>query len=209
MVAYSGYGWRLAPSLVALFKEADRRFPNRSEASDGTIGDRSHRNRYSDHNPDSSGDVLAGDLTHDPAHGCDMQALMEHLRLVRDPRVKYLIWNYRICASYPVSGYPAWAWRRYSGSNGHTHHAHISVKDTWAAKSDTSSWFDGGEEDMPLSDEDLDKIARRVRLLLNEGTGEGRTSWAHTNKTAYSMLQQMYAAGGRAIPDPEPDPDGE
>ena len=138
MVATAGRGWRLAPSLIALVAQADARWPNRSRRSDGSIGDAAHRARKSKHNPDASGDVLAVDLTHDPANGCDAHAIAEHLRLTRDRRVATLISNGRICSS---TGAYAWKWRTYSGSNPHDKHAHIDIHDTPAAKNDTSPWF--------------------------------------------------------------------
>jgi hypothetical protein len=35
---------------------------------------------------------------------------------------------------------PAWAWRKYTGKNGHTHHVHISVKPLKAPYDDPSPW---------------------------------------------------------------------
>lgn len=138
MVATSGRGWRLAPSLVALVRECDRIAPNRSTASDGSIGDPAHAARTSDHNPDASGDVLAVDITDDKAGGCDADALAHHLVANRDPRLKYVIWNSTIVKSY---GTTAWQPQPYTGANSHTTHTHISVLDTAAAKNDTSPWW--------------------------------------------------------------------
>lgn len=138
MVAIAGTGWKLAPSLRAMFDEADRRWPKRSKASDGSIGDLAHSKRTSDHNPDASGDVLAGDLTDDKPAGCDADLFAEHLRKSRDPRVKYVICNGKVFRSY---GTNAWQWTPYTGINGHFSHTHVSVLDTTEAKNDTSPWF--------------------------------------------------------------------
>jgi hypothetical protein len=124
--------WRVAASLEKLRKQINARAPNRSKASDGSIGDANHRKRNSDHNPwvidGGKGVVTARDFTHDAAHGCNCHMLAESLRNSRDKRIKYIIWNRRICNSSPQKGMPAWAWRKYLGKNGHTHHLHISVK---------------------------------------------------------------------------------
>jgi hypothetical protein len=74
------------------------------------------------------GVVTARDFTHDAKHGCDCAKLAASLRQSRDPRVKYIIWNWQICWSVARQGGAAWAWRRYQGKNGHTHHLHLSVK---------------------------------------------------------------------------------
>lgn len=132
--------WRPAPSVAAGLAEATRRWPHRSRASDGTIGDAAHAARQSDHNPDARGVVHAFDLTHDPAHGVDCEQLASHLVRVRDARVKYLIWNKRICSS------THWAWQPYTGKNPHTHHLHVSIRNTTAAELDTSPWWDMNEK---------------------------------------------------------------
>lgn len=123
--------WRVAKSLAKLRVQVNQKAPGRSKASDGAIGDPAHRSRASDHNPhirhDGVGVVSAVDITHDPQHGCDAAAIATSLLESRDPRVKYIIWNRRIAASYAVDGHAAWTWRPYSGRNPHSHHVHISV----------------------------------------------------------------------------------
>lgn len=133
MVAHSGPGWRLAPTLVAMEREADRMAPRRSRISDGSIGDSAHAARVSDHNP-SDGFVHALDLTHDPAGGFDAHAHARQVAARGDRRAKYIIsrgeiWN-------PRNG-----WRRYVGANPHHAHAHFSVTDESVA--DVSPWFVG------------------------------------------------------------------
>jgi len=125
--------YTIAPAAQALLDQATARWPNRSRASDGTIGDQAHASRTSDHNPDSRGIVHAADLTHDPAHGCDNNINAEHIK--NDPRVKYVIWNRRISNPAIAGG----AWRPYTGTNPHDHHMHVSVTD--AGENDTSPWF--------------------------------------------------------------------
>jgi hypothetical protein len=69
------------------------------------------------------GVVSALDLTHDPKNGFDSYAFAEHLRRTKDPRIKYVISNRRIFSSVTRP----WEWRKYTGSNGHTSHVHVSV----------------------------------------------------------------------------------
>jgi hypothetical protein len=113
--------WRLARGLGRLRDQANAKAPNRGKSSDGTIGDRAHASRASDHNP-RGGIVHALDLTHDPGRGMDVHALANRLLASRDPRIKYIISNRRI-----GSAKGGWAWRRYTGSNPHSKHMHISI----------------------------------------------------------------------------------
>lgn len=137
--------WRVAKSLLTLREQINALAPRRSTASDGAIGDEKHRTRNSDHNPwvddgRGGGVVTAIDVTHDAAGGCDADAVAESIRAARDARIKYVIWNKRIAASYATDGAAAWAWRKYTGSNGHTHHIHISVKPEKASYDSTAAW---------------------------------------------------------------------
>lgn len=125
--------WRVAGSLKKLKAQLNAAFPNRSTASDGDIGDSAHcaNGGTSDHCPHvidgTVGVVTAFDATHDPANGCDMEVVVEAIRAAKDLRIKYIIWNSRICSSYPVGTAAAWDWRPYSGQNPHDKHAHFSV----------------------------------------------------------------------------------
>ncbi len=118
--------WRLAKSLVKLRDQVDDLYPNRSTASDGTLGDSAHASRPSDHNPNPQGVVCGLDLTHDPDSGFDAHALADNLRKVRHPTLKYLISNGRIASSKRNwLGIP-WQWRKFTGAP-HDRHIHISV----------------------------------------------------------------------------------
>lgn len=114
--------WKLNPWLVKLRAQIDAMAPHRSKAWDGAIGDRAHAAKKSDHNPDEHGIVNAIDITHDPDNGFDAGALAETLRLYRDSRIKYVIWNRRIFSSTVQP----WVWRSYSSAP-HDHHVHVSV----------------------------------------------------------------------------------
>ena len=121
--------WIVAQSLDQLRAQLDDLAPRRSRASDGAIGDAAHATRDSDHNPwvvlGRQRYVTARDFTHDPAGGLNAQLLADSLRRGRDPRVKYVIWNRQIMSG--AEGREPWAWRRYTGSNPHTAHLHLSV----------------------------------------------------------------------------------
>ena len=136
--------WRAAKSLLVLRDQVNRKAPNRSKASDGTIGDTRHASQNSDHNPwvkdGNVGVVTALDITHDPNDGCDANAIAKAIRDSRDVRVKYIIWNRRIANSSPIGGQSAWTWRSYTGSNPHTGHIHISVKSNKPNYDSTAAW---------------------------------------------------------------------
>lgn len=136
--------WRMAKSLDVLLATVNAEFPGRSKASDGGIGNAEHASRDSDHNPwvmdGKTGVVTARDFTNDPAHGLVSESLAEALRASRDPRIKYIISNRKIAASYPAGGKPAWAWRPYSGANAHNHHCHLSVHPEKALYDSTAPW---------------------------------------------------------------------
>ena len=141
--------WRVAQSLDKLLKQVNEWAPGRSKASDGSIGDDAHASRSSDHNPwitdEGVGVVTARDFTHDPVKGCDCNKLVEMLRASHDPRIKYIIWNRRICASEAKGGQPPWAWRPYTGANPHNHHMHVSVMSTKDLYDSTNAWSLSGE----------------------------------------------------------------
>lgn len=152
--------WRVAHTLAQLRRQVNARFPTRSTRSDGTIGDAAHAVRTSDHNPwvqlGGEGIVTAMDITHDPSSGCTGEWLAESLRASRDERVKYIIWNRRICSSVSINGVAPWQWRPYGGRNPHDHHLHLSVKPE-------ATVFDSPEE------WDLSPHLNRVETLAPRG----------------------------------------
>ena len=126
-------GWpnnpRPAKSLVVLRDQVNAKYPNRSTASDGMIGDAAHQaeGSASDHNPwlnDSRGVgvVTAFDITHDPDHGLDIDQFSDILADGKDARIKYLIANNKILVASD-----GWFWQAYGGIDPHTNHIHISV----------------------------------------------------------------------------------
>lgn len=160
--------WRAANSILGLLTAVNAAAPNRSKRSDGIIGDLAHAARKSDHNPFQfeAGDpvVTAIDLTNHPEAGADMALITEALRLSRDRRIKYVIFNKRIFASYTTSHRPAWTWGPYTGTNDHTIHAHVSVIGDPDLYDNTSRWDIGTQP--PIGETTMDTF-----LPLTAGDG--------------------------------------
>ena len=129
-------GWYLCESLATFRDQVDAEWPFRDKSSDGTIGDEAHSQSESDHNPNEEGAVTAIDITHDPGVGPDCNSLAETLRHYKDKRIQYIIWNKQICNP----DIEDWAWRPYSGSNPHTMHMHMSVRQDQLMFDDPSIW---------------------------------------------------------------------
>lgn len=164
--------WRVARGLNTLRDQVDEAAPNRSKLSDGSIGDPAHQVERSDHNPDAGGVVRARDITHDPGDGANMFDISEALRISRDRRIKYVIFNKRIFSATWSGSRPPWTWGPYSGSNPHDKHMHVSVVPTSVAD-DTSPW----EITLPLSNEDIRRVsdATAAKVLGKPWSVPGRT----------------------------------
>ena len=124
-------GWHLAPSLVRLRDEVNRKWPTRSKASDGTIGDPAHSSRTSEHNPNERGSVNAIDITN---AGIDVDALIG--AAIRHPSTWYVI-----SRGFIYSRRFAFVKRPYMGANPHNNHVHISILSTVKAEQDRTVWF--------------------------------------------------------------------
>jgi lysozyme family protein len=158
--------WRVAKALEHLRGQLNAAFPQRSKASDGTIGDAAHASRSSDHNPwvvdEGIGVVTAFDVTHDPANGCDAGQIAEAIRGSRDSRIKYIIWNRRIANSKKLGVVEAWTWRAYTGASPHNHHCHISVQSEKALYDDRRDWVIRGHGELEANTDDE---ARQLDLI--------------------------------------------
>jgi hypothetical protein len=129
--------WRPAMSLIVLRDQLQAAYPRaRPPATDvaswGFIGNPATHSADSDHMPHNfpgwgSEIVTAHDFPHRPDLGLNAGTVTEYLRLSRDPRIKYVIYNRRLFSSYSTTTRAAWSWGTYSGSNPHTDHAHVSV----------------------------------------------------------------------------------
>ena len=184
--------WRVARSLDTLLAELNERGPNRSKASDGSIGDAAHASRSSDHNPwrqvAGVGVVGARDFTDDPP-SLDCDWLAEHLeamlRAGEHPALRsgaYVIWDRRIISRDRV----AEGWRPYSGSNPHTKHLHLSVTTDPGGFDSTAPWLTEEEDMTPEAMDKLaDLVAEKVWAKRLDGA-DGRES-----QTAHWMLAQV------------------
>src|SRR5262245_48359775 len=121
-----------APACTKALADATARWPKRNKISDGIMGDARHKKGKSDHNLGN-----AFDLTHDPANGVDCNVLAK--QVINDKRVTYVIWNRQIYDRRR----PAEGWKKYTGSNPHTKHMHVSIKPE--SRNDLSPWpWSGG-----------------------------------------------------------------
>ncbi len=121
---------KATPAALAVLRQATALAPNRKKASDGLLPSAAHikASPNSDHNTG-----LAADLTHDPKHGIDCAEIFEKLK--EDKRVDYLIFQGKIWSKKRAKE----GNRKYSGSNPHNKHLHISIDPAMA--DDTSPWF--------------------------------------------------------------------
>jgi hypothetical protein len=121
---------RATPAAVAVLRQATALFPKRNKASDGLLPSAAHikASPNSDHNLG-----LAVDLTHDPKNGIDCDEIFDKLK--EDARVSYLIFKGKIWSR----DRKAEGERKYTGSNPHNKHLHISIRSSHS--NDTSNWF--------------------------------------------------------------------
>jgi len=111
-----------APALLQLRAQLDARYPHRSRASDGIMGDAAHKLRRSAHN---LGDAF--DVTEDFANGPNLPVLVAELcrqmRANPDGRLALIIYERR-----KYRARDGWRGVRYLGPNPHTLHAHLEVR---------------------------------------------------------------------------------
>ena len=121
---------KATPAAIAVLRQATAIVPLRMKASDGLLPSNAHlmQSPTSDHNTG-----YAVDLTHDPKNGIYCVEIFEKLK--EDKRVKYLIFKGKIWSKEKSK----LGNRRYTGSNPHNKHLHISINSTMG--SDTSPWF--------------------------------------------------------------------
>lgn len=189
--------WVVDLGLNKLLAQVNALAPNRSKASDGSIGDLAHAGTVSDHNPEDTADadapgnpdeqVDARDITHDPGHGADMAAITEAIRVSRDKRVKYVIFNRRIyhgTRDAARRGLTAYRWYDYFGDNPHTKHAHVSVED--ATHDQTQDW--SIMANVTISAAEWQRLHRSVDGVIDAPTG-----WPPSDESGDGLsLQSLY-----------------
>jgi hypothetical protein len=127
---------KAVPAAIAVLQQATALKPKRKKISDGLLPSVAHQkqNPNSDHNTG-----LAVDLTHDPVNGIDCVDIYN--RLKSDGRIKYLIFQGKIWSKDKGE-------KKYTGTNQHNKHLHISIKDESA--NDTSPWFGWFNQPKPI-----------------------------------------------------------
>jgi hypothetical protein len=118
----------LCKAGVQLREQIDDAYPERDRSSDGWIGDAKHSASKSDHNPDLANKSVVRALDIDSnlsSHKSESIYLANQIRLYakceKANRISYVIHNKKI-----ASRILNWKWRKYSGSNPHTSHIHVS-----------------------------------------------------------------------------------
>lgn len=123
----------LAQTLATFRASIDEQFPKRDKRSDGWIGDAAHAKRKSEHNPDSKGCVHAIDVDIDDGDpGRDLR------REILSAAIGHKAVWYVISNGVIYSRTHGWNARKYTGSNAHTAHVHISILLTESAEKDTT-----------------------------------------------------------------------
>jgi hypothetical protein len=203
----SPYLWTLAtggvpvavnslPASTSLVEEINYIAPNRSKASDGTIGNQAHADSVSDHNPDETGNVgNVSDSDHiDEVHARDVTAkgpwpagwsaarivgiIVKRSRSGQEKRTRYVIHNRKI---YKRSN--GWVEEDYTGPNPHTEHFHVSFmygsgSGSSNPENDTSPWgikaaYDAEQEETEMPFDASDKTyltAIEDRIVKRIGT---------------------------------------
>jgi hypothetical protein len=139
---------KATPAAISVLRQATALKPKRKKASDGLLPSAAHikQSPDSDHNTG-----LAVDLTHDPENGIDCDYIFENIK--GDKRVKYLIFKGKIWSEEKAEQ----GNRKYTGSNPHNKHLHISIVDTYS--NDVSPWF-------PWLDKPVFKTADAARAAV-------------------------------------------
>lgn len=157
--------WKRCKALIKLVSQVNAAYPGRDTSSDGSIGDADHASRSSDHNPwiidpaDNVGVVTAQDIDEDLNSAThSIEAIVTAIRKSRDPRVKYIIYEGRITKK----GSDLQEWEAYHGTNSHSHHAHISVKQEKKYWNDDAAWSIGSAAEAPAEEPTVNESADKT-----------------------------------------------
>ncbi len=169
-VNWEGRLWRVSAAIEALIDQVEAVW-NTRHGADGTVASRGHDrgNPRSDHRParvSPFGVVRAVDIGETVEDRGEL--LAEAIRLSRDNRVRYVIHEGRLFSSYDHRNGPPYMWRRYTGSNPHTNHVHVSV--LRLGDTDGRRWdIDLGGELASLQIDDLQKALNEADARDHEG----------------------------------------
>ncbi|MFE9654690.1 peptidoglycan-binding protein [Micromonospora sp. NPDC006431] len=184
----------LAPTLRVLREEINTRWPHRDRSSDGWIGDAAHQARgsRSDHNPD--GDDRSVNAIDVDVDGIDPLLVVRHC--ITHPSCQYVIYN-RVIWSRVRSFAPA----RYTGTNPHNKHLHVSVSHQRALEDSQRPWGIATAAVTRLGDRvlragcqgsdvrELQTLANRVgaRLTVDGAFGPRTIAWVRSFQQARSL----------------------
>lgn len=158
-----------------LFSAFNAAFPRRAKGSDGWIGDEEHQQQTSGHNPDdtpgvraersdpdSKQEVRAADVTSAlrSLAGVVMYAVVQRVLVTPADRDRLI---YIICDGWIWRAANGWRREKYDGDDQHFGHAHFSGHPD--ADENGNPWLSVlsfMEEDMPLSDSDVQKVVDGV-----------------------------------------------
>lgn len=177
----------LAPSLARLRTAINLRWPDRDHSSDGWIGDTAHQARVSDHNPAPSGVVRALDVDKDGVHiPTVLAAAMLHTW------VRYVIHDRRI---FHIDN--DFAPKRYTGTNPHTEHIHVSLEHAVAAETSRIAWppIDGTFVWPELRLGAVSAPVRQLQAFLNGHGACLRVDGVFGNGTRLAVLAFQKAKG--------------
>jgi len=167
--------WEVSPILAPLIADVKAKHPGMTV---GTIGDEAHQEEgtQSDHNPDQYGFVTAADFMIGTDFSVqDAADLANRLRVLKDGRTAYVIYNRHIMSGPSDPAGDDWEWRSYDGSDPHTNHVHVSVFHSSDPRP-TTTWNvypvpTTNEVDMPLNDDDKAWITGAIKGLLSDTLG--------------------------------------
>jgi hypothetical protein len=196
---HSGQAWRVVNSLNKLNAQirayAPRAVPPATDPNSwGALADDAH-STSSDHYPhfySSLGNtavVCARDFPHAPKLGLDGGVVTEALRIARPAQVQYIIFDRRITGvNY------GWQWRRYTGTDPHDTHFHISTVHDGRADS-TAAWpLPGGTPHPVVEEPEMEQSDK-----LTEDTGHaGRT--VGQALADLENLRNAFLGAGAAVP---------